>query len=67
MPRISSYTLSQMTDLIERSFKEAQQDLPQVMKNSGIVVDDTMEKHTGLFKRFAESIDVNQYGSERAE
>lgn len=67
MPNISSYTLPQMTDLVERSFKQGLDTLPQVMRNSGLVVEEAMPKHTGEFKRFAERLQRNQYASIRDE
>lgn len=67
MPQISSYTLPQMTDLVNRSFEDAMEALPQEMKKSNIVIDDTLQMNTGLFKRFAERIHRNQYASGRPE
>lgn len=67
MPNISSYTLPQMTDLVERSFQNALDTLPQVMRTSGLVVEEAMPEHTGEFKRFAERLHRNQYASIRDE
>lgn len=67
MPNISSYTFPQMTDLVTRSFQDGLKTLPQVMRNSGIVVEEAMPQHTGEFKRFAERIQRNQYASVRDE
>lgn len=65
--QIAGYTLPQMVDLVERSFTDAQTNIPQVLKNSKIVVKDTMPHGTGEYKRFAERIDRTLYGSRRAE
>ena len=67
MPNISSYTLPQMTDLVDRSFKHSLETLPQVMRNSGLVVEEVMPKHTGEFRRYAERLQRNQYASVRDE
>ena len=67
MPNISSYTFPQMTDLVNRSFQDWLQSLPQVMRTSGLVVEEAMPQHTGEFKRFAERIQRNQYASVRDE
>ena len=67
MPNISSYTLPQMTDLVDRSFKKGLETLPQVMRTSGLVVEEAMPEHTGEFKRFAERLQRNQYASVRDE
>ena len=67
MPNISSYTFPQMTDLVNRSFQDGLQSLPQVMRNSGLVVEEAMPMHTGEFKRYAERIQRNQYASVRDE
>ena len=64
---MSTYSLPQMTDLIVRSFQDALESLPQDMRNSGIVIDDTIPMNTGVFKRFAERIHRDQYASSRAE
>lgn len=67
MANISSYTFPQMTDLVTRSFQDGLKSLPQIMRNSGIVVEEAMPMHTGEFKRFAERLHRNQYASTRAE
>lgn len=64
---ISSYTLPQFTDLVKRSFVDWLESLPQEMKNSGIVIDDTIPQNTWLFKRFAERLHRNQYAYNRDE
>lgn len=67
MPQLSTYTLPQLTDLVERSYETEKKSLPQQMMKSGIVVDDTMEMHTGKYKRFAEHLDTNEYTNTRDE
>jgi len=37
MANISSFQLSQLTDIVDRTFQDKQKTLPMVMKNSGIV------------------------------
>ena len=65
--QVSTNTLSAMTDLITRSFTDAQSNIPQNLYKSGIVVKETMPKGTGEFKRMAERIDRSLYASKRAE
>jgi hypothetical protein len=67
MAQLSTYNLPQMTDLVKRSFEAGLQAVPQEMRTSGLVVEETMAKNTGLFKRYAERIHRNQYASKRAE
>ena len=67
MPNISSYTFPQMTDLVKRSFQDGLETLPQVMRTSGLVVEEAMPQHTWEFKRFAERLQRNQYASVRDE
>jgi len=67
MAIISTNTLPQMTDLVKRSFDDGLKNLPQVMRNSGIVMEEKMPMHTGEFKRFAERVHRNQYASTRDE
>lgn len=65
--QISTFTLPQMTDLVTRSFLKANEEMPQALKNSDIVVKESMPKHTGEFKRLAERVVRNQYASVRDE
>lgn len=64
---LNTYSLPQMTDLIVRSFQDALESLPQDMRKSGIVIDDTIPMNTGVYKRFAERIHRDQYASSRDE
>ena len=64
---ISSYTFSQLTDLIKRDFNDKLEILPQAMRNSGLVVETSIPHHTGDTKRFAERIHTTQYASVRDE
>jgi len=41
--------------------------LPQVMRNSGIVMEEAIPHNTGEFKRFAERLHRNQYAPTRDE
>lgn len=65
--QISSYDLGQMTDLVERSFTDGLKTLPMVMKNSGVVILDSIPMNSGDSKRFAERITTDQYASVREE
>lgn len=65
--QVSSYSLGQLTDLVERSFIDGQNTLPMVMKNSGVVILDSIPKNSGDSKRFAERITTDQYASVRDE
>ena len=67
MATISTYTFPQLTDLVQRSFQDWLENLPQVMRNSGIVVEEGMGQNEGEHKRFAERIDIDQYAKERDE
>ncbi len=65
--QVSSYSQPQLTDLVERSFMDGLQTLPMVMKNSGVVILDTMPKNSGDSKLFAERVTTDQYASVRDE
>ncbi len=67
MPWINTDSLSQLTDLIERSFDEWQKSLPQEMRNSAFVVSDPKKEGTGDTTRYAERIEVDEYASTRDE
>ena len=64
---ISSYSFSQLTDLIQRSFDDGLKTLPQTMRKSGFVVETAIPEHTGDTKRFAERIHTSQYAPTRDE
>ncbi len=64
---INSGSLPQFTDLVKRNFAYQLDEMPQVMRTSGFVMDDPMEQNTGEFKRYAERLHRNQYGSRRDE
>jgi len=64
---ISSYSFSQLTDLIERSFDDGLERLPQTMRKSGFVVETAIPHNTGDTKRFAERIHTSQYAPTRDE
>lgn len=64
---ISLLKLPQLGDLIERKFEKALMEVPQVLKNSSIVVKEPMPMNTGLFKRFAERITTDTYSNVRPE
>ena len=64
---ISLLKLPQLGDLIERKFQKALMEIPQVLKNSSIVVKEPMMYNQGVFKRFAERITTDTYSNLRAE
>ena len=67
MANISSFQLSQLTDIVARTFVDTGKELPMVMKNSGFVNVNSMPMHTGDSKRFAERIDTSMYAGVRDE
>jgi hypothetical protein len=67
MVQISSNTISQMTDLVKRSFINGIETLDSAMRSSGIVVEKAMPQHTGDTIRFAERIHRTPYASTRDE
>jgi len=64
---INSNSLPQFTDLVRRNFTYNLESMPQVMRTSGMVVEDPLEQNTWEFKRYAERLHRNQYGSRRDE
>ncbi len=64
---ISLLKFPQMGDLIDRKFQKALMEVPQVLKNSSIVVKEPMGYNQGVFKRFAERVTADTYSSKRAE
>jgi len=64
---INSNSLPQFTDLVKRNFTYTLESMPQVMRTSGLVVEDPLEQNTWEFKRYAERLHRNQYGSRRDE
>ena len=66
-PTINTNSLPQFTDLVKRSFLDGLKSLDQSMRNSGIVLEETMAQNTGLYKRYAERLTRNEYASFRAE
>lgn len=67
MPQISTFSLSQMTDTVNRTFTEAQENLPQVMYNADFVVKDPIQHGTGDSRILAERVHTNNYASIRDE
>lgn len=65
MPEIASSTLPQMTDLINRTFINTIQTLPQQMRQSWFVVEKKKPHNTWLFERFAERIEKEPYMKNR--
>lgn len=67
MTNVSTYNLPQMTDLVNRTFWDALDQLPQVMKNSWIVIQQDMPENTWESRRFAERLHRTPYASVRDE
>ena len=67
MANISSYSLSHMTDIANRTFLYENKTLPQVMRNASFVVSDVIPHGTGDTRRYAEDIDADQYAGVRDE
>ena len=65
MTNISTFNLSQMTDLVSRSFTEWPKKLLTTMRNAPFVKEDTL--NGGTFKRYAEMVHTSQYARKRAE
>lgn len=64
---ISLLKLPQLGDLIDRKFEKALMEVPQVFKNSSIVVKEPMSFNMWVYKRFAERITTDTYSNKRAE
>lgn len=67
MPQINSGSLPQFTDLVKRSWTDAIEQAPNIMRNSSIVVSGAFPMNTGEYKRYAERLDRNQYAAIREE
>lgn len=67
MPQISSYSFSEFTDLVDRSFIDWLKSIPQQMRNSWIVIEKPLEMHSGEWRRFAERLHRSQYTKTRDE
>lgn len=68
MPNLSSYSISQLTDLVNRTFEEAKvKPLDNLMRKSDIVKTDVLPLHTGDTRRYAEAIVRSQYAGIRDE
>jgi len=66
-PQLNSLSLSAFTDLITRNFEDGLKTLPQMMRKSGLVVENPMPMHTGDTRRFGERLHMTQYASKRDE
>lgn len=66
-PNLSTYELSQLTDLIERSFESNLKSMDWEIRNSWFVVEETLPMNTGVFTRYSENIHMNQYAASRPE
>jgi len=66
-PTISSYSQSQLTDLVDRTFLKQLKEMPYEMKNASFVKKDTLPKGAGDTRRYAEFIDSDLYAQERDE
>ncbi len=66
-PNVSTFELPQLVDLIDRDFKDGLESMSWDLRKSNIVVETTMPKNSGVFTRYAEQIDTNEYASSRPE
>lgn len=64
---INANSLPQFTDLVKRSFLDSLQSLEQTMRKAPFIIEETMPKNTGLFKRYAERLTRSEYASNRPE
>lgn len=67
MPNLSSLTLPQLTDLVNRSFTRNLESLSNIMRSSSIVISEQMGEGRGASKRYAERLHRDEYASKRAE
>lgn len=63
----NTFTLPQLTDLIGRKFNENLENMQWQLRKAPFVREDSLPYNTGVYTRYAESIDMNQYASRRAE
>ena len=63
----NTFTLPQLTDLIDRKFNENLENMQWQLRKAPFVREDSLPYNTGVYTRYAESIDMNQYASRRAE
>ena len=66
-PQLNPLSLSAFTDLITRNFEDGLKTLPQMMRKSGLVVENPLPLHTGDTRRFGERLNMTQYASKRDE
>ena len=66
-PNISTFEFSQLTDLIERSFEKGLEEMDWEIRNSWFVLEETMPTGTGVYKRYAERLNLNRYAGQRDE
>lgn len=67
MPKISTLSLPQMTDTVNRTFTKKQDEMPMAMKNSGIVIMEDIPHATGDSRILAERVHTDLYASVRDE
>lgn len=64
---LSSLTLPQFTDLVERSFTRNMESVQNTMRASLVVIDEPMAMNSGDSKRYAERTHRDEYASKRGE
>jgi hypothetical protein len=67
MANISSLSLPQLVDLVDRRFTDVMLNFPKVMRNSGVVINDPLMEKQGLYKRYAERVHMTSFASRRGE
>ncbi len=65
--QLNTATLPQLTDLVQRMFEKGLEQVPQVLRKSGIVNEMAVPEGTGQFRRFAELPDRNLYAANKDE
>lgn len=66
-PNFNTFAFPQLTDLIERQFNKNLEEMEWQLRKAPFVREDAMPYNTGVYTRYAEEIDLNQYASFRAE
>lgn len=66
-PQLNTWSFPQLVDLVKRTHLNALQSVPDGIRNAPFLIEETMQQGTGLYKRYAERIHVNEYALRRDE
>jgi len=66
-PQLNTATLPQLTDLVTRMFEKGLEQVPQVLRKSGLINEMAIPEGTGQFRRFSELPDRNLYATTKDE